>query len=110
MKYMHSEWKGRLKHWKETLKQDLYLPLGDIPLEGFTTMAHITPEEASKGPFAPIPFGTRWGHTYEYCWLRGCVTLPREAAERRIVMNLRTGGEATILWTERPLALTAPTG
>ena len=27
MKYMHSEWKGRLRHWIETLKQDLYLPM-----------------------------------------------------------------------------------
>lgn len=32
IKYMHSEWKGRLAHWKETLKQDFYVPLGDIPM------------------------------------------------------------------------------
>lgn len=96
MKYMHSEWKGRLRHWKETLRQDLYLPLGDIKLDGFTTMSHITPDEALKGSFAPIPFGTKWGHTYEYLWLRGLITLPKEAEGRRIVMNLRTGGEATI--------------
>lgn len=96
MKYMHSEWKGRLKHWTETLRQDLYLPLGDISLEGFTTMAHITPDEASKGSFTPVPFGLKWGHTYEYLWLRGAITLPKEAEGRRIVMNLRTGGEATI--------------
>ena len=95
MKYMHSEWKGRLAHWKETLRQDLYLPLGDIPMEGFTTMEHLTPKQAEGGSFEPIPFGTKWGHTYEYCWLRGTVTLPKEAAGRRIVMNLRTGGEAT---------------
>ena len=64
MKYMHSEWKGRLAHWKETLRQDLYLPLGDIPMEGFTTMEHLTPKQAEDGSFEPIPFGTKWGHTY----------------------------------------------
>ncbi len=101
MKYMHSEWKGRLRHRKETLKQDLYLPLGDIRLEGFTTMAHISPEEAANGPFEPVSFGTKWGHTYEYFWLRGCVTLPKEADGQRIVMNLRTGGESTIFVDEQ---------
>ena len=25
MKYMHSEWQHRLRHWLETLKKDLYL-------------------------------------------------------------------------------------
>ena len=54
MKYMHSEWKGRLNHWLETLKQDFYLPLGEIPVEGFLTMEHLTPEEAAKGPFEPM--------------------------------------------------------
>ena len=34
MKYMHSEWRRRLEHWLETLKKDLYLPLGGIPVEG----------------------------------------------------------------------------
>ena len=96
MKYMHSEWKGRIAHWRETLKQDFYIPLGDIPMEGFMTMEHLTPGEAEKGAFAPIPFGTRWGRTYEYCWLRGGVTLPEAAQGRRIAMNLKTGGEATL--------------
>ncbi len=96
MKYMHSEWKGRLNHWKETLKQDFYIPLGDIAMEGFTTMDHLTPEEAMKGPFAPMAFGTKWGHTYEYCWLKGSVVLPEIAHGRRINMELRTGGEAAI--------------
>ena len=38
MKYMHSEWRQRLNHWLETLKQDLYLPLGNIDVEAFLTM------------------------------------------------------------------------
>lgn len=110
MKYMHSEWRGRLTHWKETLKEDLYIPLGEIPLEGLLTMAHLTPEQARGRPFSPIPFGTRWGHTYEYYWLKGSVTLPEEAKGRRIAMDLQTGGEATIFVDGRPSAPAGRTG
>jgi alpha-mannosidase len=93
---MHSEWQGRLNHWRDALMRDLYLPLGDIALEGFTTMAHLTPDEAMRGAFAPMAAGTRWGRSYEYCWLRGEITLPPEAQGQRIAMDLRTGGEATL--------------
>ncbi len=96
MKYMHSEWKGRLQHWIETLKQDLYLPLGPVEVESFTTMDHLTPAEAAQGNFAPMPHGTKWGHTYEYCWMRSKITLPKEAEGKRICMNLCTGGETTL--------------
>lgn len=96
MKYMHSEWKSRLRHWVETLKQDLYLPLGNIDVEAFMTMDHLTPDEAMKGEFKPMAAGTKWGHLYEYCWMRSKVTLPAEAQGKRIVMNLRTGGETTL--------------
>ena len=96
MKYMHSEWQGRLRHWLETLRQDLYLPLGPIEVESFMTMDHLTPAEAAKGDFAPMPHGTKWGHIYEYCWMRSKITLPAEAEGKRIVMNLVTGGETTV--------------
>lgn len=96
MKYMHSEWQGRLRHWMETLKQDLYLPLGSMEVEGFLTTEHLSPEEAAKGDFAPMPVGTQWGHSFEYCWMRSRVTLPEAAQGKRIVMNLVTGGETTV--------------
>ena len=96
MKYMHSEWKGRLQHWIHTLKQDLYLPLGPIEVEGFRTMEHLPLEEAQKGNFEPMPVGTEWGHVYEYCWLRGKVTLPEEAKGKRIAMDLSSAGEMTV--------------
>ncbi len=54
MKYMHSEWKGRLRHWLETLRQDLYLPLGSIEVESFLTMDPLTPDEAMQGNFQPM--------------------------------------------------------
>ncbi len=96
MKYMHSEWKARLRHWMETLRQDIYLPLGPIEVEAFLTMDHLTPDEAAKGTFAPMPHGTKWGRTYEYCWMHSRITLPAEAQGKRIVMNLTTGGETTV--------------
>ena len=67
MKYMHSEWRQRLRHWLEALKADLYLPLGPIPVEAFTTMDYLTPEQAARGDFAPMAPGTKWGGSWEYC-------------------------------------------
>ena len=96
MKYMHSEWQHRLAHWLETLKQDLYIPLGPIEVESFFTMDHLTPDEAAKGSFSPMAPGTAWGSTWEYCWMRGKIVLPEAAAGQRIAMDLQTGGESTV--------------
>ena len=96
MKYMHSEWQKRLDHWLDTLKKDLYLPLGSIDVEAFFTMDYLTPDEALKGDFQPMAPGTQWGHTWEYCWMKSRITLPEEAEGKRIVMDLHTGGETTL--------------
>ena len=63
MKYMHSEWKSRLRHWANTLEQDIYRPLGNIQFEGHLTMDHLTLEEAKTKEYKPMPAGTRWGET-----------------------------------------------
>ncbi len=96
MGIMHSEWRRRLEHWLDTLRKDLYDPLGEITAEAFLTAEHLTPEQAAGKPFAPIAPGTPWGKNWEYCWFRGRITLPGEAEGRRIVMDLQTGGETTI--------------
>ncbi|MBR0218484.1 MAG: alpha-mannosidase, partial [Clostridia bacterium] len=96
MKYMHSEWRSRVDHWIEALKEDLYLPLGRIDLAAFFTMDHLPPEEAAKGAFQPILPGEKWGNAWEYCWMRGKITLPEKAAGKRVVMDLQTGWESTI--------------
>ncbi len=96
LKYMHSEWQQRLRHWLATLEKDLYLPLGPIGVESFFTMDHLTPEDAARGSFAPMAPGTKWGHTWEYCWMRGRVVLPEAAAGRRVALDLQTGGESTV--------------
>ena len=96
MKYMSAEWKDRLKHWMHTLQQDLYQPLGEISVEGFLTMEELSLQEASAQAFAPMNPGTRWGKSYEYCWLRGALTLSEAARGKPVVLDLKTGGETTV--------------
>ena len=96
MGIMSSEWSGRLQHWMRTLKDDFYRPLGTISWEAFRTMEHLSPEEAMKGQFEPVEPGFTWGKTWEYCWFRGKVVLPKAAEGKRIVMDLRPDGESTL--------------
>lgn len=96
MSIMQAEWRGRLGHWMRTLKDDFYRPLGEISWEAFPTMEHLSKEEAARGNFAPVKPGFTWGKTWEYCWFKGTIRLPKEAAGRRIVLNLRPDGESTL--------------
>ena len=96
MELLHSEYKDRIAHWQRVLAQDFYRPEGEIAFEGFTTMDHLTPEQAADGGFRPVPVGTVWGHTWEYLWLRATVTLPEETAGKAVAMSLDMGGEATL--------------
>lgn len=96
MKTMNAEWKGRIRHWIRTLREDLYEPLGEISWDAFCTMDHLSVKEAEKGPFVPVKTGFTWGHTWEYCWFRGKIVLPDAANGERIVLNLRPGGESTL--------------
>lgn len=96
MSLLHSEYKDRLAHWQRVLAEDFYHPLGEIVFEGFATMEHLTPEEALRGNFRPMPEGTVWGHTWEYLWVRASVVLPEQAAGKPVVLSLDIGGEATL--------------
>lgn len=96
MKVMHSEWRDRIKHWMRTLKDDFYEPLGEISWEAFETMEQLSPGEVQEKPFTAVAPGFTWGHTWEYCWFRGKVTLPEEADGERIVLNLNPGGESCL--------------
>ena len=93
---MRPEWSARFKHWMFTLEKEFYEPLGDIPLEGFCTYEMLSEQEAEQHAFAPMPVGTAWGRTWEYCWLRGDIVLDERARGKRIVMDLLQGGEATL--------------
>ncbi|MDO5322404.1 MAG: glycoside hydrolase family 38 C-terminal domain-containing protein [Clostridia bacterium] len=93
---MRPEWEGRLNNWLATLEKEFYEPLGEIQLEGFCTYDLLDPAEAERQGFAPMPVGTAWGRTWEYCWLRGDIVLDERARGQKIVMDLRAGGEATL--------------
>ena len=55
------EWNQRFQIWMDELPKYFYEPLGEIALEGFTTFEHMTPEEALKHKFDPMPIGMLWG-------------------------------------------------
>lgn len=90
------EWRDRLAHWKRTLKADFYESLGHIQWKGACTDQQLTQKEAEALPLAPMPEGTEWGTSWNYCWLMGDVVIPKEAEGKRVVMWLNPGGEATL--------------
>ena len=94
------EWRCRLDNWRTELARHFYRPLGNISLEGYTTLKQLRVGEAAKGPFAPMPPGTAWGAKWEYAWFRGHVVLPPDAEGQRIVMRLAPGGEESAVYIQ----------
>lgn len=93
---LQAEWRDRLRHWIHTLAQDFYQPIGEIRFDAFFTYEQLPREEAEKQSFMPIEVGTKWGQQWQYAWLKSKITLPDEAKNKMIVMDLRPGGEATL--------------
>lgn len=91
-----SEWEDRVLHWVHTLEKDLYLPLENLHWEGFLTMEQLSLEEVKKQAFVPVEEGFTWGHTWEYGWFRTVVRMPKESQGKRIVLDLKQNGEATL--------------
>ncbi|NLD71154.1 MAG: alpha-mannosidase [Chloroflexi bacterium] len=90
------EWRDRIDAWREELPRQFYEPLGEVPLEGYTTTEQLRLEEALDGPFRPMPEGTAWGAKWEYAWFRGSLTLPDAAKGRRIALRPQAGGESVV--------------
>ena len=85
---LSSEWRKRVEMWLREMECVLYRRLGSVSFEGFITKEQLTPQQALTGKFKPMPVGTRWGDDWEYGWLRASVTIPPEAAGKRIVAHL----------------------
>ena len=100
-KLMKSEWRDRISHWVRTLKDDFYQPLGEIQWEAFRTNEQLSLGEAKKEQFVSVKPGFTWGNTYEYCWMKGHIQLSEEANGKRIVMNLKPDGEATLFVNDK---------
>ncbi len=82
------EWLNRITHWDNALWQICYEPLATLALDGFVTRKQLTPEQALKYRFHPMPVGTAWGAKWEYGWFQCSITLPEKAAGRRIVLYM----------------------
>ncbi len=93
---MRPEWKDRLRYWIAALERDFYEPLGPVTLEHFTTFDMLSPDEAERHSYSPAPTGMAWGCTWEYGWFRGNFVLDERASGKIIVVDIKTGGEATV--------------
>lgn len=85
------EWQHRIERWENALWKACYHPLGSISFSGFTTLEQLTPQQALAREFKPMPEGTPWGGKWEYGWFKGSLTLPPEAAGKRIVLEAKPG-------------------
>ena len=93
---MNKEITDQLRHVIDALAADLYHPLGEITLEGFSAPSVLNLREAETYPRDPWPAGTAWGMPWDYAWMFGRFTVPEEARGERIVMDLNPGGEAVL--------------
>ncbi|MCM1057110.1 MAG: glycosyl hydrolase-related protein [Firmicutes bacterium] len=90
------QWDERLKIWDEAFAERIYTPLGEVALSGFTTREQLTLAQAGEKEFSPFPKGTSWGEKWEYGWFRTEVTLPEEAAGKRIMLHIGAGPEMLV--------------
>ncbi len=93
---LNEEWKHRIERWQTAIWASCYQTLGTIDLSGYVTKEYLMAEQALKGPFAPMPSGTRWGAKWEYGWFKGNFVLPESASGKRIVVRLAAGGESLV--------------
>lgn len=93
---MNAEYKDRVEHWIRTLKADFYEPLGEIHFAAHTTMEQLPFSEAGQLDYQPVEPGWKWGRTFEYCWLKGEIVLPKEAEGEKIVLDLQPGFESCV--------------
>ena len=90
------EWKDRVDHWIYKLSEEFYEPKGILNFEGYTTYEMLTEQEAETGPFMTMPEGTKWGRMWEYGWFRTDMVADESVSGEMLVMDIRTGGEATL--------------
>ncbi len=88
------EWLNRITHWNNALWQICYEPLGTLELSGFVTRKHLSFEQALKRTFHPMPVGTAWGASWEYGWFKCELSLPEQAAGRRIVIYMNPAAKS----------------
>ena len=96
MGLINSEYQTRLRYWITVLKSEFYEPLGEIVWDAYRTKEHLSATEVLNKTFTPVSPGFCWGESWEYCWFKSKIVLPKEATGKQIVLNLVPGGESTI--------------
>ncbi len=91
------QWEDRLRIWSEQFHKHYYQKTAALSLSYFTTMDHLTMEQAAMGAFAPVPLGIKWGKKWEYGWFRTSLTIPEELEGKRVVFTLNTA-EEMLVW------------
>ena len=91
------QWNDRLRIWAEQFPKHYYRKCGSLPTEFFTTMEHLSFDEAVMGRYTPAPVGTKWGKKWEYAWFRTKIVVPDELQGKRVVFTLNTA-EEMLVW------------
>lgn len=90
------QWDSRLRIWDDAFLGQFYQPVGEIAVQGFTTMSQLSLTQAKEETYRDFPVGEKWGKKWEYGWFRGSVTIPEAAAGQRIVMTLGVAPEMLV--------------
>ncbi|MFP4354757.1 MAG: alpha-mannosidase [Phycisphaerae bacterium] len=94
------EWKSRINRWIREMPRQFYRPIGRVELAGFIGPESLSPAQAAKKEFTPMPEGSSWGGKWEYGWFRGSLVVPEEAKGQRICLDLKVGGAGTLIWVD----------
>ncbi|MFD0716308.1 alpha-mannosidase [Paenibacillus sp. GCM10027626] len=90
------EWLYRIEKLLKTKPDYIYTMLQSVDFEVYTINEHLTCDEAALRPFHPIRSRELWGEDWQYAWFRASVTVPEEAAGKRVGIMADFGSEATL--------------
>ncbi|MCX7843594.1 MAG: glycosyl hydrolase-related protein [Clostridia bacterium] len=99
---LNLEWKNRIELFKESLKNVVYVELGELHWEGALTYDLLTLQGAEKLTYKPFNKGEKWGEKWQYCWFKTNFAVPQEAEGKRLVVKLDVGGESSVYVNKMP--------
>ncbi len=90
---LSKEWTDRLRLYREELERQLFQPVAELTFEGFTTNERLRCAQAGARPRVPMPEGTVYGKKFGYAWFFTTLSLPPQAAGKKLVLRFELGGE-----------------
>ncbi len=93
---LQPEWQYRIEHWQRLLPKLWFTPVAEVELAAQFTYDQLTPAQAARGKFAPLPAGTAWGPKWQYAWLKGKVKIPAACKGRRVALQMGVSGECVV--------------